>query len=116
MQKLFGAANARIVGAGVADYEFLRGISELVGDHDVISRDVPAAATHDQPRPGSGANGFSRSPTCPGCHPAAQFYSPRGSRRASWNSSTGPSDPTLADVRDSESVYSAPANHRRALS
>lgn len=38
MQKLWSAANVRVVGPGIAQDAFLRSVSELVGDHDVRSR------------------------------------------------------------------------------
>jgi type IV secretory pathway TraG/TraD family ATPase VirD4 len=38
MQKLWSAANVRVVGPGVAQDAFLRSVSELIGDYDVHSR------------------------------------------------------------------------------
>jgi type IV secretory pathway TraG/TraD family ATPase VirD4 len=40
MKKLWGASNLRIYGGGVADTEFLRSLSELVGDHEQIRRSI----------------------------------------------------------------------------
>ena len=40
MQKLWSAANIRVVGPGVAQDTFLRSVSELVGDYDVATRSV----------------------------------------------------------------------------
>lgn len=42
MQKLWSAANVRIVGPGVAQDTFLRTVSELAGDHDVRARSTSA--------------------------------------------------------------------------
>jgi hypothetical protein len=38
MEKLWSAANIRLVGAGVAETEFLQRVSKLIGDRDVVSR------------------------------------------------------------------------------
>lgn len=40
MKKLWGASNVRIYGGGVADTEFLRSLSELVGDHEQVRRSI----------------------------------------------------------------------------
>lgn len=40
MEKLWSAANVRVVGAGVAQADFMGDLSVLIGDHDVIRRDT----------------------------------------------------------------------------
>lgn len=40
MKKLWSAANIRGIGAGIAEADFLKDVSELIGDHDVRARTV----------------------------------------------------------------------------
>lgn len=43
MRTLWSASNIRVVGAGVAEPEFLENWSRLIGDHDVVSKDRSVA-------------------------------------------------------------------------
>lgn len=43
MEELWSAANLRVIGAGVAQADFLTNISRLIGDHDIIRHDVSSS-------------------------------------------------------------------------
>lgn len=43
MKTLWSASNIRVVGAGIADPEFLESWSRLIGDHDVVAKDRSVA-------------------------------------------------------------------------
>lgn len=44
MEKLWSAANARVVGAGLAQADHLQGVATLIGDHDVVHRDLSSSS------------------------------------------------------------------------
>ncbi len=54
MEKLWSAANVRVVGAGIAQADFLNDVSTLIGDHDVIRRDSSTSGRSGRLFDGSG--------------------------------------------------------------
>jgi type IV secretory pathway TraG/TraD family ATPase VirD4 len=116
MQKLFGAANVRVVGSGLADYEFLRGVSELVGDHDVISRDVSRGRDSRSTSTRVRRERVLEVSDLSGLPPGRAVLLASGIPASLVELVHWSERPYAADVRDSETVYSAPANDRRPLS
>lgn len=43
MEKLWSAANLRVIGAGIAQADFLTNTATLIGDHDVVRHDVSSS-------------------------------------------------------------------------
>lgn len=43
MEKLWSAANLRVIGAGIAQADFLTNTSRLIGDHDMVRHDVSSS-------------------------------------------------------------------------
>lgn len=48
MEMLWSAANVRVVGSGLADSDFLRSWSSIIGDHDVVSKSVSISPGQNQ--------------------------------------------------------------------
>lgn len=48
MEMLWSAANVRVVGSGLADSDFLRSWSAIIGDHDMVSKSVSVSPGQSQ--------------------------------------------------------------------
>ena len=112
-EKLWSAANVRIVGAGQADPEFLDRVSKLVGDHDVHRRNTThgrgqrTIATAKQRERILEVSDLARMPN------DRAVVLPSGAPAALMELVHYSAEPYAADVRDSEAVY-APKNHHQA--
>ena len=109
MEKLWTAANVRMVGAGIAETDFLERVSKLVGDHDVVSRSTSSTRA-GAPSPRScAANASSTSRTWPRSPAAAPCCSPPASPAALVKLTHWTETPYADRVRASEAYYGAPA-------